>query len=126
MWININDKVRVKLTPIGRSLLATDYPSPASPPPEPDSEGYTTFQIHRLMTLFGGSVEPGMALPFEPRVEVLTAPPPKEGYDPAWTLPPYDNPDKRPLLPCVSCGSPTRGRIWDKPHCLACRARLGT
>lgn len=59
--MNINDKVLVKLTPIGHALLAANYgkafeghPSlPPYKPPPADSEGWTEFQLWVLMAEFG-------------------------------------------------------------------------
>jgi len=72
---NINDTVKVKLTEAGRNILRDRHDEayssvpqfiekPEYKLPEVDSNGYTKFQLHELMNIFGGSLY-NWALPFE-------------------------------------------------------------
>jgi hypothetical protein len=82
--INLNDKVRVRLTDRGRAHHAKRYEElfarhadryPYSPPAV-DAEGWSEFQFWELFQVFGAVVGMGMAVPFETTVRV--APPPQE------------------------------------------------
>ena len=59
---NINDKVRVKLTDFGRSLIS--YPI------EEDASGYSEWQLWCLMREFGEYMQMGFKLPIETQIEI--------------------------------------------------------
>jgi hypothetical protein len=64
MKFNINDDVKVRLTPYGLKVHAAHwapYHSESAPycPPKIDSEGYSKFQLWDLMAIFGPSMYMG-------------------------------------------------------------------
>lgn len=71
--ININDKVRVRLTEYGRQCLAENYAklsmdsgAPLSMPnKKPDADGWTEWQLWHLMQEFGQHIAMGLPVPFE-------------------------------------------------------------
>jgi len=72
---NINDKVRVKLTDIGRSVYREHYAVLDSMLgkerrviPE-DAEGFSEWQLWRLMSIFGSRIRMGFDPPFETTIE---------------------------------------------------------
>ena len=68
MKFNINDNVRVKLTAFGFKVYAAHMaPYEMGPhiPPKVDSEGYSTFQLWYLMSVFGPVIFMGNKLPFD-------------------------------------------------------------
>jgi hypothetical protein len=86
---NINDTVRVRLTDYGRAALREDwesttdiyYASPASrafrgeyQPPKEDEQGWSEWQLWRLMQVFGDHVNLGFPLCFETEIEIVNAP----------------------------------------------------
>jgi len=81
MKFNVNEYVRVKLTPKGIQILknaqeARQKQFPAVRTfetfrmPEVDSEGYTKYQLWDLMDTFGNFVGPGLELPFETEIDI--------------------------------------------------------
>ena len=72
---NCNRTVKVKLTPIGiaelkrqHQLMVRQYNPPLTRPfiePETDKEGWSSWQLHDLMSRFGDSMVVGMDVPFE-------------------------------------------------------------
>jgi hypothetical protein len=70
---NINEMVRVRLSPEGRLIhrrqhdeLRRQYPSIGKyTPPKADAEGYTRWQLWHLMQTFGPSITLGSKPPFE-------------------------------------------------------------
>lgn len=80
MKFNINDKVRVKLTPMGLAIhranhykLYEKYPPNSVPiyvPPEQNSDGWSTWQLWDLMREFGQHLRNGADVPFEPEIEL--------------------------------------------------------
>ena len=65
--INLNDRVKVKLTPLGAEIyyhqydeIKGDYPKIekylTSKLPRVDNEGYTEFQLHHFIELYGGYI----------------------------------------------------------------------
>ncbi len=83
MQINLNDNVRVKLTPFGIQCMK-DYhkwlfaPNVAPPfnPPVPDENGWTTMQMWLVLQEFGPYMHNGMTqIPFEDNViEIVSKP----------------------------------------------------
>jgi len=77
MKFNINDYVKVKLTPFGVEILARkhaelkkEYPSLHEfKMPVIDSEGYTKYQMWHLMQDFGDCLGFG-TLPFETTIDI--------------------------------------------------------
>lgn len=72
---NVNHNVKVKLTQIGidelkrqHDDLAWCFPSMKNEcfvPPKVDENGYSTFQMHVLMSTFGHLCQNGFSVPFE-------------------------------------------------------------
>lgn len=83
MEFNVNDKVRVKLTPIGKTIHAADHalfwascghPSPPEyQPPKEDADGWSEWQLWVLMEAFGKHMHIGCKLPFETAIELVTS-----------------------------------------------------
>lgn len=68
---NINEKVKIKLTEMGKQILQEQGRKFTI-----DEEGYTTFQLWDLMSIFGEDIYMGMRLPhipFEPNIILLDA-----------------------------------------------------
>jgi hypothetical protein len=76
MKLNLNQQVKVKLTPVGVEALRLNhyadcfrlYPEDLIPefvPPEVDAEGYTTFQLWILMNQLGPHIGMGKQSVFE-------------------------------------------------------------
>lgn len=78
---NVNDNVRVKLTPLGHKILLDDYltmmlsyseanrPFPYRAPKE-DAEGWSTWQMWHLIQAFGPHVSMGRKNPFETNIQI--------------------------------------------------------
>lgn len=67
---NINEHVRVKLTDVGRAwhreyMLPFHTPDYPYKPPKEDAEGWSRWQLHDLMQIFGSKIAPGTDLMFE-------------------------------------------------------------
>lgn len=80
--INLNEKVSFKLTDAGLDIyrrqfndMIGTYPQIKTNPPEPtvDSEGYTSMQLHRFMSVFGPHLIIGNPIPIE-RLEIIYVP----------------------------------------------------
>lgn len=81
MKFNINHKVRVKLTKMGHAIhranhmkLYMGYPSNSWPTynsPEEDANGWSTWQLWKLMREFGSHMYNGAEVPFETEIELL-------------------------------------------------------
>ena len=79
MLVNINDTVKVKLTPFGKKMLEKDhyelfpkhsYNYPFTQKPE-DAEGYSSWQLWSLMTQLGDYLSFGSSeLPFESDIKI--------------------------------------------------------
>jgi len=70
MKFNINDRVRVKLTKVGRDILKSDNGAFHIPKKE-DADGWSSWQLWVLMQTFGGHSMGGMDLPFETEIEIV-------------------------------------------------------
>jgi len=78
--LNINDHVKVRLTDLGRRLHRQHWDKvfsshimspPRYQPPRDDGSGWSEFQLHELMSLFGQHIGPGFSdLPFEPEIRI--------------------------------------------------------
>lgn len=77
--INVNDTVKVRLKPTGFKMHAArhqeifkDYPQkPAYHPPRVDPGGWSEFQLHELMQLFGSAMSvANPELPFETELRI--------------------------------------------------------
>lgn len=71
MQFNINNKVRVRLTPKGKRVLAEKYKGlrPGYPPKE-DAAGWSEWQLWDLMQTFGECIFLGCDMPFEGTIEI--------------------------------------------------------
>lgn len=81
MDFNINDKVRVKLTGLGRQALRQQHdefwasinhpaPPPYTPPTE-DAEGWSEWQLWSLMEDLGRHCRIGFNPPFETTIQLV-------------------------------------------------------
>jgi hypothetical protein len=77
---NINDNVRVRLTPHGHAIYRKNHdelyifnanPNPYRAPTE-DADGWSTWQLWDLMSHFGASMHNGCKLPFETEIKIVT------------------------------------------------------
>jgi hypothetical protein len=71
MKFNINDDVKVKLTPVGFEIHRkywAPYTSNDYIPPRVDDEGYSTFQLWDLMVIFGSHIHMWGNNPFETEI----------------------------------------------------------
>jgi hypothetical protein len=72
--LNINDKVRVKLTDFGRACLTQhdasckDLQPLFKAMPKEDADGYSEWQLWELMSTFGERLYNGCEVPFEPTI----------------------------------------------------------
>ena len=81
MQFNINDKVKVKLTQLGRDILRANHRRVFRNNPElldyteppVDAGGWTEFQLWVLMSEFGQHMTWGGRLPFETTVDITFA-----------------------------------------------------
>jgi hypothetical protein len=81
MRFNVNHNVKVKLTDAGRRAhrknhddLLAKWPTDEKPeyrPPEEDAEGWSTWQLWRLMQEFGPHLYNGCDVPFETELKIL-------------------------------------------------------
>lgn len=71
---NINDYVKVKLTPYGIRYYI-DYHRKLGieeiKPPEPDQDGYSKFQLHNLMNIYGSEMYLSNELVFEMNILII-------------------------------------------------------
>lgn len=69
--LNLNDRVRVKLTDHGREILRKDYEERFAflgrkyVPPKEDAEGWSEWQLWNLFQDFGQHIYLGGKLPFD-------------------------------------------------------------
>lgn len=82
MEFNINNNVQVRLTDHGRYLHATDHAAlcasirrdiPYTSPKE-DPDGWSTWQLHSLMSEFGPHISLGGKLCFETTIRLISPP----------------------------------------------------
>lgn len=81
MKFNINSEVKVKMKPMGHAIhraahmkLYHDYPLNSKPeyvPIKEDEEGWSTWQLWRLMNEFGEHLYNGAEIPFEAEIEIV-------------------------------------------------------
>jgi hypothetical protein len=80
MEININDKVRVKLTCQGREALKNRHrefwaevgmPNEPYTPPAEDAEGWSEWQLWCLMQELGPHCQMGVSPPFETTIQLI-------------------------------------------------------
>ncbi len=80
MKFNINDMVRVKLTDVGRKALEDEHkkfwssssrPEEPYTPPKEDADGWSEWQLWRLMNRLGSYVQMGTEVPFETTIEIV-------------------------------------------------------
>ena len=63
---NINDKVWVKMKPLGEKIICVYYRMDEYPEwLKPNKDGYVKFQLHSLMNIFGEHIRLGSDPPFE-------------------------------------------------------------
>ncbi len=75
--LNVNNNVKVKLTDKGREilrkyLLGWGYRVPDWYDSHTDSDGYTVFQLHEVMHIFGPHTYNGCEIPFETTILIPT------------------------------------------------------
>ena len=78
MKINVNDYVKIKLTEAGRSELKKQYRELEKEysivghigMPKEDEDGWSKWQLWRVMQVFGSTLHLGMNEPFEAEIEV--------------------------------------------------------
>lgn len=63
---NMNNVVRVRLTPPGRKVLVALHQRPV----EEDADGWSRWQLWDLLTVFGPVVKWGWRRPFEPVIRL--------------------------------------------------------
>lgn len=77
MKFNVNDYVKVKLTKKGLEILKEQHAQLQSyyhkhniefDPPSVDEDGYSSFQMHYLMNIFGPGMLLGCEVPFETEI----------------------------------------------------------
>lgn len=81
MEFNLNDEVRVKLTPLGRKLHEEDHwkfwsmmpklKVPAYVAPTEDIDGWSTWQLWSLMEAFGKHTRIGFDTCFETTIDLV-------------------------------------------------------
>lgn len=82
MLFNMNDHVKVKLTPHGKQLHRQQYddlvkrcggcPPFAYSPVKEDGQGWSKWQLRELMNRFGKHVYNGCEPPFETKILIVT------------------------------------------------------
>jgi hypothetical protein len=77
---NINDYVKAKLTDLGREIYYHQYDETNKQYgrevikphyPDIDTDGYSTFQLWKLMTLYGDSMQIGFDVVFESEIILM-------------------------------------------------------
>ena len=97
MMFNINDKVRVKLTDLGRAIHRLDHAcfvkdwKHGDPPeyhaPEEDADGWSTWAMWSLMNQFGAHLTLGGQLPFETWIDIVEPADEATAYiGPNWSI----------------------------------------
>lgn len=78
MKFNINHKVRVKLTPLGREIMVKNHNDlfGANADKFPmlqieETDGWSVWQLWVLMAEFGPHLRGGFSIPFETEIEIL-------------------------------------------------------
>ena len=66
MTLNINDKVKVRLTARGRAILVADCVKV----PGEDLRGWSEWQLWKLMKHFGPHLSAESEAPFEPKIKL--------------------------------------------------------
>lgn len=82
MLFNVNNYVRVKLTPVSLDILRRRHDSlrarlptlPEFTPPAEDDGGWVRFQAWELMQIFGPHMGLGRVTPFETTVDIVFPP----------------------------------------------------
>lgn len=74
MKVNLNDRIKVKLTPLGKkqyqkyyedNLILSQYYSP----PKEDAEGWSEWTAWDFMSIFGKHMHNGFSIPCETEIE---------------------------------------------------------
>ncbi len=68
--MNINDTVRVKLTPEGVKIYENHYAPYGGNSPKIEFDGYTSIQLWVLMSIFGPHIGMGFYPPFDTTIEI--------------------------------------------------------
>lgn len=73
---NLNDYIKVKLTEFGRKIYRSSFVSLGLPEPRinVDEDGYTRFQIHDFISVFGEHIHIGCELPCETNIQIQIEP----------------------------------------------------
>lgn len=69
---NLNDFIKVKLTEYGRKIYRSSFVSLGLPEPRinVDKDGYTRFQMHDFIHVFGKHIYMGCELPCETNIQI--------------------------------------------------------
>ena len=69
---NLNNYIKVKLTDFGRMIYRNSFVKLGLPEPKirVDEEGYTRFQMHDFINVFGEYIRMGCDLPCLPDVQI--------------------------------------------------------
>jgi hypothetical protein len=70
MKLNLNDRVKVKLSPKGIAILQQEYPT-MKVPLKIDEEGYYSDQLWCLFSVFGPYINLGCVMPFETGIIII-------------------------------------------------------
>ena len=118
MRFNVNDTVRVKLTPTGKDILRKKFESAHEKMPQvfkeftlpkEDKHGFSQWQMWSLFADFGEYIGPGFEPPFETEIEIVENVATQQPSATASVLP-----------RCPKCGSKVR-HGWRS--CKACGYR---
>lgn len=79
MRFDVNHMVKVRLTPLGKAHLEADHAALCGKlnrslpytPPEEDEDGWSMWQLWRLMAAFGAHLGPDFDPPFESEIELV-------------------------------------------------------
>lgn len=82
MEFNVNDYVRVRLTDLGRKIHRAEFDELNDKfeskmdytPPNEDKDGWSRWQMHHLMRIFGLELFVGLDVPFEPNIIIEEKP----------------------------------------------------
>jgi hypothetical protein len=72
MKVNVNQEVRIKITPFGMTIIEADpYLAISYFHKKEDKDGWTTWQLWEIMRDFGFYMDNGKEVPFETEIEII-------------------------------------------------------